>query len=125
MSRLDNFKGKSYTLTLEDRRKGGKVSSKRKTLANGLKNLKHGKNSSNHILLLRCSDCPYLFRCDRMHDGFCKYLLTELKNNNQFRKKFIRNYLLKDNDLDILSLVRLKYELNKHYSEFVDQFFEK
>ena len=81
MSKLDNFKGKSYTLTLEDRRKGGKVSSKKKALANGLKNLKHGKNSSNHILLLRCSDCPYVFKCSRMHDGFCSYLLDDLKHD--------------------------------------------
>jgi hypothetical protein len=124
MNKLDNFKGKSYTLTLEDRRNGGKVSSRKKTLANGLKNLKHGKNSSNYILLLRCSDCPYVFRCDRKHDGFCKYLLDELRTNDQFRKQFIRNYILNDNDLDIISLVRLKYQLNKYYSDFIQQYFE-
>ena len=43
MNRLDNFKGKSHALTLEDRRRGGRVSSRKKALANGLKNLKHGK----------------------------------------------------------------------------------
>ena len=39
MNRLDNFKGKMHVLTLEDRKKGGKVSSKKKALANGTQRL--------------------------------------------------------------------------------------
>jgi hypothetical protein len=119
MSKLDNFKGKSYTLTLEDRRKGGRVSSKKKALANGLKNLKHGKNSSNHILLLRCSDCPYVFKCSRMHDGFCSYLLDDLKHDLRFFKH-VNKHLKYGLDSDTLFVVREKYRMNKLFAQMLE-----
>ena len=62
MNRLDNFKGKIHKLTSRDRVKGGKVTSEKKTLANGIKNLSHGKNSDRLFFLLRCIDCPAVGR---------------------------------------------------------------
>jgi hypothetical protein len=121
MSRLDNFKGKSYTLTLEDRRKGGKVSSKRKTLANGLKNLKHGKNSSNHILLLRCSDCPFVFRCDRKHDGYCSYLLDDLRNDKRFFKVVNKHLKYDKCDEDLAFIVREIYRLRNIFVQMLKE----
>ena len=111
MNRLDNLKGKSYTLTLEDRRKGGKISSKKKSLANGLKNLKHGKNSSNHILLLRCSDCPYIFNCNRKHDGYCAYLLDDLKQDKQFFKIVNKHLKYNKGSEDLTFIVSEIYRL--------------
>ena len=119
MNKLENFKEKSYTLTLEDRKKGGKVSSKKKTLANGLKNLKHGRNSSNHILLLRCSDCPYIINCSRKHDGFCSYLLDDLKQDVRFFK-YVNNHLkYKEGSEDITFIVREMYRLRDIFVEML------
>lgn len=118
MNRLDNFKGKMHVLTLEDRKKGGKASSKKKSLANGLKNLKHGRNSDNHILLLRCSDCPYVFSCDRKHDGYCSYLLDDIKNNPQFFK-YVNKHLKYRSDSDLLFIVREQYRMNKVFARML------
>jgi hypothetical protein len=115
MNRLDNFKGKSYTLTLEDRRKGGKVSSRKKSQANGLKNLKHGKYSGNHHYLLSCIDCPAVGRCDKMSDGYCYYLLEEMKLNRAFSKQVARCLTVCKDDIDALSFLTKKYKLNKEY----------
>jgi hypothetical protein len=49
--RLDNFKGNVHALSNVDRIKGGTMSSPKKTLANRVKNLKHGKYSELHHLL--------------------------------------------------------------------------
>ncbi len=118
---IENFGGKIYTLTQEDRIKGGKVSSNKKTLANGLKNLKHGKYSSDHILLLRCMDCPFIFKCDRKHDGFCSFLLDEMKIDKRFFK-IVKGLKFENGSIDLLDLVRKKYQMNKKYIEFVEEF---
>jgi hypothetical protein len=120
MSRLDNFKGKSYTLTLEDRRKGGKISSEKKRLANGLKNLKHGKNSSNHILLLRCSDCPYIFNCARKTDGYCSYLLDDLRNDRQFFRLVNKHLRYGKDHENVAFIVREIYRLRDIFLEMLE-----
>jgi len=115
MNRLDNFKGKSHALTLEDRRRGGRVSSRKKALANGLKNLKHGKYSNNHHYLLCCIDCPAIGRCEKMSDGYCYYLLKEMKINRDFSKQVARCLTVKKDDIDAVSFLAKKYKLNKDY----------
>ncbi|MCF7798503.1 hypothetical protein K9M74_01220 [Candidatus Woesearchaeota archaeon] len=119
MNRLDNFKDKSYTFTLEDRRKGGKISSKKKSLANGLKNLKHGKNSSNLHLLLRCIDCPAVGNCSKRSDGYCFFLLQEMKGNRDFSKQVASSLTYSKKDLDTLEFLNKKYSLNKKYVSYL------
>lgn len=115
MNRLDNFKGRIHKLTQEDRVKGGKVSSNRKTLANGIKNLSHGKNSGRLFFLLRCIDCPAVGRCNKRHDGYCVYLLEELKLNRDFSKQVARCLHVSKKELDPRSFLLKKHELNKEY----------
>ena len=124
MTKLDNFKGNIHTLTLTDRKKGGSVSSERKRVVNGLKNLKHGKYAEKYHVLLDCSSCPYVGVCQIKHNGFCKYLLKELSHNRSFRKQFIQCFLLDEKDIDPLHLVKLKIEMNKQYALHLKQLFE-
>jgi len=118
---IKNFKGNIYTLTQEDRIKGGKVSSKRKTLANGLKNLKHGKYSSDHILLLSCIDCPFISKCEKKQDGFCSFLLDELKIDKKFFR-IVKELKIENGSVNLLDLVRKKYQMNRQYIDFIEEF---
>ena len=124
MSKLDNFKGKIHTLTLADRKKGGKTSSERKRIINSLKNLKHGKYSKKYYVLLDCTSCPYVGVCPVKHDGFCKYLLKELQVNKKFRDEFIQYFVLDADEIDPLELAKLKIQMNKQYAGYVKKYFE-
>ncbi len=115
MNRLENFKGRIHKLTLDDRKKGGKVSSKKKTLANGVKNLSHGRNSDKLFFLLNCIDCPMFGSCKKRHDGYCTYLLEEMKANRDFSKQVAINLNVSKKNLDLTSFLKKKYELNKEY----------
>jgi len=117
MSRLDNFKGKIHTLTREDQVKGGRVSSAKKSRANSVKNLIHGKNSDKRYFLLTCMDCPAIGRCDKVNDGYCYYLLEEMKLNRAFSKRVAASLHVGKNDLDPITFLRKKYALNKEYLE--------
>ena len=116
---LENFKGNIHLLTPDDRIKGGKAKSEKKSLANGLKNLKHGKYSDKYRLLLRCIDCPLIGKCDYVNKGYCVYLLEELSENKKFRKEVMQNLTIAKGTNDLLDLVRKKYKMNKKYVEFL------
>lgn len=115
MSQINNFNGKIHRLSHADRVKGGKVSSRKKSQANGLKNLRHGKYSGNHHYLLSCVDCPAVGRCDKMSDGYCYFLLEEMKLNRDFSKQVARCLTVGKDDIDALSFLTKKYRLNKEY----------
>jgi hypothetical protein len=115
VSQLDNFKGKIHTFTQEDRIKGGKVSSERKRRANGVKNLLHGRNSDKLFYLLSCIDCPAIGRCEKRHDGYCTFLLEEMKLNRDFSKQVARCLNVSKEGLDPTTFLMKKYELNKEY----------
>ncbi|MCF7871616.1 hypothetical protein K9L97_01155 [Candidatus Woesearchaeota archaeon] len=115
MNRLDNFKGKIHKLTKDDCIRGGKVSSERKRKANGIKNLLHGRNSDKLFFLLSCIDCPAIGRCEKSHDGYCTYLLEEMKLNRDFSKQVARCLHVDKEGLDPTTFLMKKYELNKEY----------
>ena len=101
MSRLDNFKDRIHNLSNADKIKGGRVSSPKKTLANSLNNLKHGKDSGHLHTILHCFECPYAFKCSKRRKGYCVYLIEDLKKDKHFRKmvleKQIKNRRARDN----------------------------
>ncbi len=107
---ISNFKGKIHKLSTADKIKGGKVSSPKKTLANRVKNLKHGKYSELHHLLLTCVDCPFIFSCQKRNSGYCVYLVQDLNKDKSFRKQILEMSMLKEN-LDLFSFVSKKYSL--------------
>ena len=117
MSRLDNFKGRIHRLTKADRIKGGRMSSAKKSRANSVKNLIHGKNSDKRYFLLTCMDCPAIGRCDKVNDGYCYYLLEEMKLNRDFSKQVATSLYVEKNELDPISFLQKKYALNKEYLE--------
>jgi len=58
-NKLSNFGNKLRKLTNEERQKGGKIKSLRKTLANRQKALKHGRNAKlPENKILTCKTCP-------------------------------------------------------------------
>lgn len=116
---LENFKGNIHLLTKTDRIRGGKARSKRKSMVNGLKNLRHGKYSENYRLLLTCFDCPFIGRCNYVHKGYCVFLLDEISMNKRFRKEVMRKLTIPKDTNNILDLVKRKYQMNKHYVEFL------
>ena len=117
MSQIDNFKGKIHKLTREDCVKGGKRSSEKKAFANSIKNLIHGNNSDNLYFLLRCVDCPAIGRCEKKHDGYCTYLLEEMKLNRDFSKQVTRCLFVNKETVDPIQFLQEKYRLNKEYIE--------
>jgi hypothetical protein len=117
MSRLDNFKGRVHKLTQEDRVKGGRMSSAKKTQANSVKNLIHGKNSDKIYFLLTCMDYPAIGRCNKVSDGYCYYLLEEMRLNMDFSKQVATSLYVEKNKLDPISFLQKKYALNKEYLE--------
>jgi len=119
MSRLDNFNGNIHLLSFEDQVKGGKMSSAKKTRANGVKNLKHGKYSSHLHLLLRCIDCPAIGECSKRSDGYCFFLLQEMKGNRDFSRQVASSLTYSKKDLDTLSFLTRKYSLNKKYISYL------
>lgn len=119
MSRIDNFNGNIHLLSSADRKKGGSVSSAKKIRANGVKNLKHGKYSSNLHLLLRCVDCPAIGECSKRSDGYCFFLLQEMKGNRDFSKQVASSLTYSKKDLDTLEFLTRKYSLNKKYISYL------
>ena len=119
MSRLNNFKGNIHLLSSADRIKGGMVSSAKKRKANSVKNLKHGEYSSNLHLLLRCIDCPAVGNCSKRSDGYCFFLLQEMKSNRDFSKQVASSLTYSKKDLDTLNFMIRKYHLNKEYVTFL------
>ena len=59
-SQKEYFGNKSHTLTLEDRKKGGRRTSDKKTRANGVKNIKTGKYTDK---VPHCHTCTRKSRC--------------------------------------------------------------
>jgi hypothetical protein len=114
--RLDNFKGKIHTLSNEDRIKGGSMSSQKKTLANRVKNLKHGKCSELHHLLLTCVDCPFIFSCEKRNPGYCPYLLEDLNKDKIFRKQILERSINKNNQ-NPAQFISTKYYLKNWFIE--------
>lgn len=122
MSRLDNFKDTIHKLSNADKIKGGKVSSPKKTLANSLNNLKHGRYAEHLHTLLHCSECPYAFKCSKRRKGYCVYLIEDLKKEKTFRKLILEKRIEKDSN-DIMSFVIAKYALQKKYIEKLKSLF--
>jgi hypothetical protein len=114
--RLDNFKGNIHALSNADRIKGGAMSSPKKTLANRVKYLKHGKYSELHHLLLTCVDCPFIFSCQKRNSGYCVYLIEDLNKDKVFRKQILEMSTFKKNP-DIFSFVSKKYSLKNWFIE--------
>lgn len=114
--RLDNFKGNIHTLSSVDRIKGGLKSSPKKTLANRVKNLRHGKYSELHHLLLTCVDCPFIFSCQKRNSGYCVYLVDDLNKDKVFRKQIIEMSVLRKSP-DLFYFVSTKYSLKDWFVE--------
>ena len=114
MSRLNNFKDAIHNLSNADKIKGGKVSSPKKTLANSINNLQHGRYSGHLHTLLHCSECPYAFQCSKRRKGYCVYLIEDLKKDKLFRKTIIDKRIKKDSN-DLVPFVVAKYSLQKEY----------
>jgi adenine-specific DNA glycosylase len=73
--RLDNFKGKVHTFTKEDSIKGGQARSKKKSYANSINPVIHGKYARN---VPHCNLCPFKSRCNAYNpqepDAACKVI---------------------------------------------------
>ena len=50
-----------------------------------------------------------------MSDGYCYYLLKEMKINRDFSKQVARCLTVKKDDIDAVSFLAKKYKLNKDY----------
>ncbi len=59
-SKIENFGGKTHTLSHEDRIQGGKTKSWKKTLSARLNAMKNGKYAKG---IKSCDDCNVTFRC--------------------------------------------------------------
>jgi len=114
MNRLNNFKERIHELSTADKIKGGKVSSPKKTLANSLNNLQHGRKSKHLHTILHCSECPYAFKCSKKRNGYCVYLIEDLKKDKTFRKMILEKRI-KKNSNDYVPFVVAKYSLQKEY----------
>lgn len=111
---IKNFKNKIHKLSNADKIKGGRVSSPKKTLANSLNNLQHGRCSRHIHTLLHCSVCPYAFRCTKRRNGYCVYLIEDLKKDKAFRKLILEKLIKKDSN-DLMPFVIAKYSMQKEY----------
>jgi len=119
---IENFKDKIHTLSNAERIKGGRVSSPKKTLANSLNNLQHGKYSRHLHTLLHCSECPYSYKCAKKRNGYCVYLIQDLKKDNLFRKMIIDKRIKRDSN-DLVPFVVAKYSLQKEYIKMLKKHF--
>jgi hypothetical protein len=115
---IKNFKDKIHKLSNADKIKGGSVSSPKKTLANSLNNLQHGKYSGHLHTLLHCSECPYAFQCSERRNGYCFYLIEDLKKDKAFRKLILEKCIKKDSN-DLVPFVVAKYSLQKEYIKYL------
>jgi len=123
MSRLNNFKDAIHNLSNADKIKGGKVSSPKKTLANSINNLQHGRYSGHLHTLLHCSECPYVFQCYKRRNGYCVYLIEDLKKDNFFRKIILEKRINK-NSTDLVPFVVAKYALQKEFIKQLKKYFK-
>jgi hypothetical protein len=120
---INNFKNKIHELSNADKITGGRVSSAKKTLANSMNNLKHGRYSGHIHTLLHCSECPYAFRCTKRKKGYCFYLIEDLKNDKSFRK-IILEKRIKKNSNELIPFLVSKYALQKEYIEYLKNRFD-
>ena len=118
MSRLDNFKDTIHKLSNADKIKGGKMSSPKKTLANSLNNLKHGRYAEHLHTILHCSECPYAFQCSKRRSGYCVYLIEDLKKDKGFRKLIFEKRIKKESN-DLVPFLVSKYALQKNYIKYL------
>lgn len=122
MADIKNFKNKIHELSNADKIKGGKVSSPKKTLANIINNLQHGKYSKHLHTLLHCSECPYAFQCTKNRNGYCVYLIEDLKKAKVFKKLILEKRIIIDSN-DLMPFVVAKYSLQKEYIERLRKYF--
>jgi hypothetical protein len=99
------------------------VSSAKKTLANSMNNLKHGRYSGHIHTLIHCSECPYAFQCSKRRSGYCVYFIEDLKKDKLFRKTIIDKRIKKDSN-DLVPFVVAKYSLQKEYIDYLKNRFD-
>ena len=125
-SKLDNFKGKMHTFTHEDRVKGGKTKSIKKTFSARLNAMKNGKYAQGIKTCDKCHVtfiCPLktkephqkceLFSAKMIYSVMRARELSTVEEFDKFISEFVKDYT-KSQDQDLKTAM-------KHFMPFMDK----